>query len=105
MDVILQTVALDRALGRLCGTWLPSKDVNVMTRLTGIIALSLAAGGLFACGGGEHAPGQGAGTNRRHRGACGDVDAAERLEAGGIVAAQESAWCRVESSRRLSAFR
>ena len=63
-----------------------------MKRLIGIIALSLAAGGQSACGRADHVP---------HLEArepiavtvvpVAAVDAAERLEAGGVVAAQESA--------------
>jgi RND family efflux transporter MFP subunit len=64
----------------------------VMKRLIGIIALGLAAGGLPACGGGEHAPE----AKAREPIAVTVVavvssDTAERLEAGGVVAAQESA--------------
>ena len=63
-----------------------------MKRLIGIIALSLAAGGLSACGGNEHAPD----VKAREPIAVTVVpviasDTAERLEAGGVVAAQESA--------------
>jgi RND family efflux transporter MFP subunit len=65
---------------------------KAMTRLTGILALSLAAGGLSACGGSEHRP-----TARAQEPIAvtvvrvAAVDTAERLEAGGVVAAQESA--------------
>ena len=64
----------------------------VMNRLIGIVALSLVAGGLSACGGGEH---------RAEANAdepipvtvvpVAAIDTAERLEAGGVVAAPESA--------------
>jgi len=63
-----------------------------MKRLTGIIAVSLAAGGLSACGGADHA----ADANAQPPiavtlAAVVSVDMAERLEAGGVVAALESA--------------
>jgi RND family efflux transporter MFP subunit len=64
----------------------------VMNRLIGIVALSLVAGGLSACGSGEH---------RAEANAdepipvtvvpVAAIDTAERLEAGGVVAARESA--------------
>ena len=63
-----------------------------MKRLIGIIALSLAAGGLSACGRADHVP------DLEAREAIAvtvvpvaAVDTAERLEAGGVVAALESA--------------
>lgn len=63
-----------------------------MKRLVGSIALSVAAGGLSGCGGREHAP------EARARDpisvnlvAVTAIDAADRLEAGGVIAAQESA--------------
>ena len=63
-----------------------------MKPLIGVIALSLAGGGLSACGGGEHAPD----VKAREPIAVTLVpvvasDTAERLETGGVVAAQESA--------------
>ena len=63
-----------------------------MGRLTGIIALSLAAVGLSACAENEHAPD----ANAREPIAVTVApvlasDTAERLEAGGVLAAQESA--------------
>jgi multidrug resistance efflux pump len=64
-----------------------------MKALTGIIALSLAVSGVSACGGGsDHAPAE----NAREPidvtvVPVTAVDTAERLEAGGIVAAQEAA--------------
>jgi RND family efflux transporter MFP subunit len=64
----------------------------VMNRLIGIVALSLVAGGVSACGSGEH---------RAEANAdepipvtvvpVAAIDTAERLEAGGVVAARESA--------------
>jgi HlyD family secretion protein len=71
------------------------KDMAVMKhmkQLIGVIALSLAAGGLSACGGGEHA----SDVKARELIAVTVVpvvasDTSERLEAGGVVAAQESA--------------
>ncbi len=63
-----------------------------MKALIGIIALGLAAGGLSACRGAEHAP-----EARAHEpiavtvAPVVDVETTERLEAGGIVAARESA--------------
>src|SRR5688572_30718136 len=63
-----------------------------MKRLTGILALSLAAGGLSACSGNDLAP-----EAKPQQpiavtlAAVVSVDTAERLEAGGVVAAQESA--------------
>lgn len=63
-----------------------------MKRLTGIIALCIAAGGLPACTGRDHAPKATAQAPIEvtvFRVAA--VDTAERLEAGGIVAAPESA--------------
>jgi RND family efflux transporter MFP subunit len=63
-----------------------------MKRLSGIIALSLAAGGLSACSGADHEPD----TASQQPIAVTVapvvvVDTAERLEAGGVVAARESA--------------
>jgi RND family efflux transporter MFP subunit len=64
-----------------------------MKGLAGIIALSLAAAGLSACGGHERAPE----AAKLHEPIAvtvvpvATVDTAERLEAGGVVAAQESA--------------
>ena len=63
-----------------------------MKGLTGIIALALAVGGVSACSGSEHAPQ----TETQEPIAVtivpvATIDTAERLEAGGIVAAQESA--------------
>ena len=64
-----------------------------MKGLAGIIALSVAAGGLSACGGREHA----SEAAKLHEPiavtvvAVATVDTAERLEAGGVVAAPESA--------------
>jgi RND family efflux transporter MFP subunit len=71
------------------------KDMAVMKhmkQLIGVIALSLAGGGLSGCGGGEHA----SDVKAREPIAVTVVpvvasDTAERLEAGGVVAAQESA--------------
>jgi RND family efflux transporter MFP subunit len=68
------------------------KDMIVMKRLIGIIALSLSAGGLSACGAGEHA----SRANAQEPITVTvvpvvTIDTAERLEAGGVVAAQESA--------------
>jgi RND family efflux transporter MFP subunit len=63
-----------------------------MTRHLGIIALGLAAGGLSACGGGEHAPAPKPETPLVITVARAvTIDTAERLEAGGVVAARESA--------------
>jgi RND family efflux transporter MFP subunit len=63
-----------------------------MTRLTGIIAFGLAIAGVSACGGNEHAP------QTEPQGpvavtvvSVATVDIAERLEAGGVIAAPESA--------------
>ena len=72
----------------------------VMTRLIGIIALGLAVGGLSACGEGEHAPE----AKAREPIAVTVVpvvvsDTAERLEAGGVLAAEKSA---AVSSRLLA---
>ena len=71
---------------------LGAKDVMVMNRLIGIVALSVVAGGLSACGKGEDPP---------HAKAAepipvtvapvATVNTAERLEAGGVVSARESA--------------
>jgi RND family efflux transporter MFP subunit len=62
-----------------------------MKRLIGLIALSLASGGLFACGG-ERAPEPPAQEPIAITVASVvAVDSAERLEAGGVVTAQESA--------------
>ena len=63
-----------------------------MKRLIGIVALSLAAGGLAACGGSPHTPDATAPeaiavTVVPVRA----IDTTERLEAGGVLAAQESA--------------
>ncbi|HEU4994122.1 MAG TPA: biotin/lipoyl-binding protein, partial [Gemmatimonadaceae bacterium] len=63
-----------------------------MKQLIGVIALSLAVGGLSACGGGERV----SDVKAREPIAVTVVpvvasDSAERLEAGGVVAAQESA--------------
>ncbi len=64
----------------------------VMNRLIGIVALSLVAAGLSACGTGEDRP------EAKAREPIpvtvvpvAAIDTAERLEAGGVVAAQESA--------------
>jgi RND family efflux transporter MFP subunit len=71
---------------------LRAKDVIVMKPLIGIIALSVAASGMSACGRGEHAP-----EAKAHEPSTVTVapvvtiDTAERLEAGGVVTAQESA--------------
>ena len=63
-----------------------------MKRLIGIIALSLAAGGLSACGRADHVPGLEAREPIAVTvAAVAAVDAAERLEAGGVVTAQDSA--------------
>jgi RND family efflux transporter MFP subunit len=76
------------------------EDVNAMKPLIGIAALSLAVGALSACGGSDHEPGVPA-----HAPvavtvvAVSEVDTAERLEGGGVVAAQESA---LVSSRLLA---
>ena len=66
--------------------------MNAMKRLTGLIGFSLVVSAIVACGGSDHAPPE----------AAPDpiavtvmpvtaVDTAERLEAGGVVAAQEAA--------------
>jgi RND family efflux transporter MFP subunit len=63
-----------------------------MKRLTGIFALSLAAGGLSACSGDDHVPeAKPQQPMAVTLAAVVSVDTAERLEAGGVVAAQESA--------------
>jgi RND family efflux transporter MFP subunit len=64
----------------------------VMNRLVGIVALSVVAGGLFACGRGEDPPQAQAGTPIVVTVApVATIDTAERLEAGGVVTARESA--------------
>ena len=63
-----------------------------MNRLIGILALSVMAGGLSACGKGEDRPQAQAGEAIAvTAGPVVTTDAADRLEAGGVVAAQESA--------------
>ena len=63
-----------------------------MTRLIGLVALGVAAGGLAGCGGGERAPERAAAPPIAITVAPVVVrEAAERLEAGGVVAAPESA--------------
>ena len=63
-----------------------------MNRLIGIVALSLVAGGLSACGRGEDRPQAKAGEPIPVTVApVATIDTAERLEAGGVVAARESA--------------
>ena len=79
-----------------------SKGVIVMKRLIGIMALSLAAGGLPACHKSTHTPEAKAAeaigvTVVRVRA----IDTTERLEAGGVLAAQESASI---SSRMVAAI-
>jgi RND family efflux transporter MFP subunit len=69
-----------------------SGDLIVMKRLIGIIALGLTTGGLFACGPGERA--SDAKAQETIAVTVAPVvarDTAERLEAGGVVAAQETA--------------
>jgi RND family efflux transporter MFP subunit len=64
----------------------------VMNRLIGIVALSVVAGGLSVCGRGEDRPQAKAGEPILVRVApVATIDTAERLEAGGVVAARESA--------------
>jgi RND family efflux transporter MFP subunit len=64
----------------------------VMNRLIGIVALSVVAGGLSACGRGEDRPQAKAGEPILVTVApVAAIDTAERLEAGGVVAARESA--------------
>jgi RND family efflux transporter MFP subunit len=64
----------------------------VMNRLIGIVALSVVAGGLSACGRGEDRPQAKAGEPILVTVApVATIDTAERLEAGGVVAARESA--------------
>jgi RND family efflux transporter MFP subunit len=70
----------------------PREDVKVMKPSTSIISLCIAAGGLLACGG------SGPASEATARAPIAvtvfrvtAVDTAERLEAGGVVAAQESA--------------
>ena len=71
-----------------------------MKHPSGLIALSLAASVLSACSGSEHPPAAQAGPRVFVTAVpVGYADAAERLEAGGVVAAQESA---VVSSRIVS---
>jgi RND family efflux transporter MFP subunit len=63
-----------------------------MNRLIGIVALSVVAGGLSACGRGEDPPQAKAGEPIPVTVApVATIDTAERLEAGGVVAARESA--------------
>ena len=63
-----------------------------MNRLIGIVALSVVAGGLSACGRGEHPPQTKAAEPIQVTVApVATIDTAERLEAGGVVAARESA--------------
>jgi RND family efflux transporter MFP subunit len=64
----------------------------VMNRLIGIIVLGVAVGGLSACGRGEDRPEAKAGEPIPVTVApVATIDTAERLEAGGVVAARESA--------------
>jgi len=64
----------------------------VMNRLIGIVALSLLTSGLTACGAGEDRPEATAGTPLAVTvAAVSAIDTTERLEAGGVVAARESA--------------
>jgi RND family efflux transporter MFP subunit len=77
-----------------------------MKRLTGIIAFSLAVSGMSACSGRDHAPPE------RARDPIDVtvvpvtiVDTAERLEAGGIVAAQETATVSSRIVATISAVR
>jgi len=64
----------------------------VMNRLIGIIVLGVVAGGLSACGGGEAPPQATVGEPIPVAVApVAAIDTAERLEAGGVVAARESA--------------
>ena len=71
-----------------------------MNRLIGIVALSVVAGGLSACGRGEDRPQAKAGEPIPVTVApVATIDTAERLEAGGVVAARESA-VDLESNRR-----
>jgi RND family efflux transporter MFP subunit len=69
------------------------KDVTDMTRLTGIVALGMAAAAVAACGGGQHATVDTAARPPITVAVAPVVarDTAERLEAGGIVSARESA--------------
>ena len=63
-----------------------------MNRLIGVVALSVVAGGLSACGRGEDRPQTTAGEPILVTVApVATIDTAERLEAGGVVAARESA--------------
>jgi RND family efflux transporter MFP subunit len=64
----------------------------IMNQLIGIVALSVVAGGLSACGRGEDRPQAKAGEPILVTVApVATIDTAERLEAGGVVAARESA--------------
>ena len=71
---------------------LGAKDVMVMNRLIGIVALSVVAGGLSACGRSGDAPQAKAEEPIPVTVApVATVNTAERLEAGGVVTARESA--------------
>jgi multidrug efflux pump subunit AcrA (membrane-fusion protein) len=73
-----------------------------MKHPSGLIALSVAAGVLSACGGSEHAPAAQARAPMAVTAVpVAYADAAERLEAGGVIAAQESA---LVSSRIVSSI-
>jgi RND family efflux transporter MFP subunit len=68
------------------------KDVTVMKRLIGIVALSLASGSLAACNQGEGTPeAKAAEPLAVTVSPVITIDTAERLEAGGMVTARESA--------------
>src|SRR5688500_9749456 len=68
------------------------EDLNVMRTLTAVTAVGLAAAALSACAGGTRQPSE---QNRPPTAvtvvAAAMLETAERLEAGGVVAAQESA--------------
>ena len=51
----------------------------------------MVAGSLSACGSAEDRPGEGSRAGPRHRRSWTTIDTADRLEAGGVVAARESA--------------
>ncbi len=68
-----------------------AKDVMVMNRLIGIIVLGVVAGALSACGRGDRPEAKAGEPIPVTVAAVAAIDTAERLEAGGVVAARESA--------------
>jgi RND family efflux transporter MFP subunit len=69
-----------------------AKDVMAMNRLIGIVALGVVAGGLSACGSGEErAQAKAVEPVPVTVAPVTTIDTADRLEAGGVVAARESA--------------